>query len=132
MDIGHRHILPTYGPVFVLAGAAAAWFTSRWKPARVLPVLLVVAMAAESLMVRPDYLAYFNQLAGGPSQGYKHLVDSSLDWGQDLPALKQHLDHLAAASGPETPVYLSYFGSASPDYYGLHLQDTFHNRFTII
>ena len=39
----------------------------------------------ESVTIRPDYLAYFNQLAGGPSEGYKHLADSSLDWGQDLP-----------------------------------------------
>ena len=42
----------------------------------------------ESCSIRPDYLAYFNQIAGGPRNGYKHLVDSSLDWGQDLPALK--------------------------------------------
>jgi len=28
----------------------------------------------------PHYLAYFNELAGGPDTGYKWLVDSNLDW----------------------------------------------------
>ena len=45
--------------------------------------------------------------------GFRHLVDSSLDWGQDLPALKQYLDR----HPPQGPVYLSYFGNASPAYY---------------
>ena len=47
--------------------------------------------AIESIKVAPDFLAYFNELAGGPANGYRHLVDSSLDWGQDLPKLKEWL-----------------------------------------
>jgi hypothetical protein len=62
--------------------------------------------------------AYFNQLAGGPSQGYLHLADSSLDWGQDLPALKQWLDRDGLQRGGGN-VYLSYFGTARPEYYGI-------------
>jgi len=34
--------------------------------------------------VAPHYLAYFNELAGGPANGFKELADSNLDWGQDL------------------------------------------------
>jgi hypothetical protein len=80
-------------------------------------VAMLVWHAAESLRIRPDYLAYFNQLAGGPAAGYQHLADSSLDWGQDLPALKDWLD----AQGLNRPegVYLSYFGTARPEYYGV-------------
>src|SRR5204863_3623488 len=55
--------------------------------------------------------------AGGPKNGYKHLVDSSLDWGQDLPALQRWLD---TQYQPSTgAVYLAYFGTASPRWYGI-------------
>ena len=31
----------------------------------------------------PDYLAYTNELVGGPEQGAKLVADSNLNWGQD-------------------------------------------------
>jgi hypothetical protein len=117
LNIGHRHLLPVYPPLFILLGAAAVRMDAlgrrgwRWQtPAVALAVLLLLAETAYRF---PNYLAYFNPLAGGPAQGYRHLVDSSLDWGQDLPALKQYLDR----HPPTGPAYLSYFGNASPAYY---------------
>jgi hypothetical protein len=72
-----------------------------------------VALAAESVACFPNYLAYFNVLAGGSAHGYRHLVDSSLDWGQDLPGVKRYIEgHPEAA-----PAFLAYFGMASPDSY---------------
>lgn len=118
VNIGHRHILPTYPFLFILAGGAVAWWRS-WRPMRWVVLALTVAFAAASLWIWPDYLAYFNRLAGGPSRGYRHLVDSSLDWGQDLPALRRHLK--GVPTGPDArppvpdPIYLSYFGTDSPD-----------------
>jgi hypothetical protein len=82
-----------------------------------LTLLLLGWHVVESVSVRPHYLAYFNQLAGGPSQGYKHLADSSLDWGQDLPALKQWLDSNGLQPPSAGGVYLSYFGTGRPEYY---------------
>jgi hypothetical protein len=82
-----------------------------------LAVLLMGTMI-ESLSIWPNYLAFFNQLVGGPRNGYKYLVDSSLDWGQDLPGLHDWLEkNVPAGSG--TPVYLSYFGTADPRFYGI-------------
>src|SRR5947207_15765320 len=72
----------------------------------------------ESSLLRPDYPTYFNQVAEGPSNGYKHLVDSSVDWGQDLPALKSWLDHRHDTSAT-TRLYLAYFGTALPRWYGI-------------
>jgi len=123
LNIGHRHIMPTYAPMFILAGSAAGWLTGPCGSRRRLgwPAASVAAMllwyAAESLSIRPHYLAYFNQMAGGPSQGYRHLVDSSLDWGQDLPTLKRWLD--AHANRSADKVYLAYFGGADAKHYGL-------------
>jgi len=53
-------------------------------------------------------------LGGGARGGWRHLVDSNLDWGQDLPALRDWVD---AHGG--TPVYLAYFGTADPKAYGI-------------
>ncbi|MBI5771645.1 MAG: glycosyltransferase family 39 protein [Verrucomicrobia bacterium] len=116
LNIGHRHILPTYPVLFIAAGALGAWLRSRrwWAAAAV--AALLAWHGAESLRVAPHFLAYFNQLAGGPINGHRHLVDSSLDWGQDLPGLKRWLD---ANGKTGEPVYLSYFGTGEPDYYGI-------------
>jgi hypothetical protein len=115
LNIGHRHILPTYPVLFIVGGALGAWLVSR----RALLVGVVVALLGgqvfEAVRAAPDFLAYFNPLGGGPENGHRHLVDSSLDWGQDLPGLQRWL----AAHAGEAPVFLSYFGTGEPDYYGI-------------
>lgn len=122
LNIGHRHILPTYPFMFILAGGAAAWWWRGPRLMRWLTAGCAALFALAALRIHPDYLAYFNMLAGGPENAYKHLVDSSLDWGQDLPALKTRLDqhartlHFAGAPGP---VYLSYFGTDNPERFGI-------------
>lgn len=117
INIGHRHLLPVYPFLFVAAGRAAAWAWSSPRPRswrRALVAGLGAWCLVELLSVLPHPLAYFNQLAGGPAQGHRWLVDSSLDWGQDLPALR---DWQRAQGEPE--MRLAYFGTASPAAYGL-------------
>jgi hypothetical protein len=80
--------------------------------------LLLIAFAAESLTAWPHFLAYFNVLAGGPRHGYRHLVDSSLDWGQELPGLKKWLQANVRPDEQDT-VYLAYFGTGSVLYYDI-------------
>ncbi|MBS0632786.1 MAG: glycosyltransferase family 39 protein [Verrucomicrobia bacterium] len=118
LNIGHRHILPTYPVLFILLGALGAWLDLRRPFALALVALLGLWHAGESLWIRPHYLAYFNQLVGGPANGYRHLVDSSLDWGQDLPGLATWLRENNRAPKNE-PVYLSYFGTGDPSYEGI-------------
>jgi len=117
LNIGHRHILPVYPALIILAGASAYWFRTQHRTARIAVVLSLLTFAVESLSACPNYLSYFNPLAGGPRHGYRHLVDSSLDWGQDLPKLKKWLDRRGLnARNADTPVYLSYFGTGDPEY----------------
>ncbi len=115
-NIGHRHILPAYVPMLVLAGSAAYWFTKDFRRIRFAVAALVLLVAAEALWAWPNYLAYFNQLVPADS-AYKHLVDSSLDWGQDLPALKQRLKEKNIDAASAKPAYLAYFGMGSPTWY---------------
>src|SRR6185312_15706987 len=66
------------------------WLSARRHPLLAIAVLACMAsFGSESLANWPNYLAYFNQLIGSHTNAYRHLVDSSLDWGQDLPALKR-------------------------------------------
>ncbi len=117
INIGHRHMLPTYPAMFILVGAAAGWLSRETRVAACLVAALLVAFAAETTRGYPHYLAYFNPLLRRET-AYRHLVDSNLDWGQDLPGLKQWLaDHAEEAT--KQPVYLAYFGTGSPDYYGI-------------
>jgi hypothetical protein len=118
LNIGHRHLLPIIPAGIVLLGAGAELPIGR----RARPVLLgsmLLWHAGESVHVAPDYLAYFNQLVGGPAKGYRHLVDSSLDWGQDLPGLKRWLDRNSLQGPSHPPVFLSYFGTSRPEHYGI-------------
>ncbi len=121
LNIGHRHILPTYPVLYIFCGALGWAVTRAWRHSRaggtigaVIIAGLLGGHAIVTAKIHPHYLAYFSPVVGGPAEGYRHLVDSSLDWGQDLPALQKWLgDHRA----PGEPVYVSYFGSDEPARY---------------
>jgi len=113
LNIGVRHVLPIHPFVLLLAGnAIAGLYTSRRKPFRALLVALCLLAVMEFALVYPHYLAFFNQFAGGPRNGHKYLVDSNLDWGQDLKGLKSWMDQHEVRH-----INLSYFGTADPAYY---------------
>jgi 4-amino-4-deoxy-L-arabinose transferase-like glycosyltransferase len=119
LNIGHRHLLPLYPPLFIAAGAMGPWLERRRPLAATFVFILLGWQGIESLRIRPHYLAYFNQLVGGPVNGWRHLVDSSLDWGQDLVTLQ----HWLRQNNPQNePVFLSYFGSGEPAYEGLQVK----------
>lgn len=123
LNIGHRHILPTY-PMLYIATGALGWAAMQLVTRKMMRPLLAGALmllwpalhARETWRTHPHYLAYFSPVIGGSAQGYRHLVDSSLDWGQDLPGLAEWL---AVHRRPTDKVFFSYFGTADPTYYGI-------------
>jgi hypothetical protein len=122
LQLGLRYILPVYPFLFVLMGGTIGGLLAR-RPGLKSPVVIgIVALlgwyAVGTLAVSPHYLAYFNELVGGPKNGYKCLLDSNLDWGQDLPGLA---DFLRKEGNPE--VILSFFGTAAPSTYGITYQE---------
>jgi hypothetical protein len=115
LNIGHRHLLPLYPFLFVVAGAAGAWLPRRLgRAGAVVLAVLLGWYAWGTLRVHPHPLAYFNETVGGPANGWRVLVDSSLDWGQDLGRVEPWMHEHGVAH-----YKLSYFGSASPTYHGI-------------
>jgi hypothetical protein len=97
IDIGIRHILPVYIGMAPVAAAGLSYLfefsrTRRW--AGVAVVGLVAWFAAGSLMSHPDYIPYFNFLAGEHPEDIT--VDSNLDWGQDMKRLSARLREVGA------------------------------------
>jgi 4-amino-4-deoxy-L-arabinose transferase-like glycosyltransferase len=120
LDLGVRYVLPMLPFLFVgmartgvLLGAGASAAIRR---AAVIAVAAsVVWLAGATLLVHPDELAYFNEVAGGPSQGYRHLLDSNLDWGQGLLELRRWRE----SRPPGEAIGLAYFGAVDPRLAGI-------------
>lgn len=112
LNVGVRHLLPVYPFLLVLA-AAGAWAlvrqNRRWAYVVAALSALHVFSSARSF---PDYLAYSNEVWGGPKKTYRVLTDSNADWGQGLVAAKKYLDRHRIKD-----CWLAYFGSADPEHY---------------
>ena len=131
LNIGVRHVLPTFPFIFLLvARQVVAWLRS-WRtsdvaswwdwlrriyeiyiaslPRYLLVSALVLWQASSVLAAFPYYLSYFNEAGGGLENGYQIAVDSNYDWGQDLRRLG---DYVRANNISE--IGLFYFGGGSP------------------
>jgi 4-amino-4-deoxy-L-arabinose transferase-like glycosyltransferase len=87
LDLGVRYVLPVYVPLTAAAAiGAVALFESARKEIRIAAMLFVALHIVASLAAHPDYFPYFNALSGRDPGRY--LIDSNLDWGQDLLRLR--------------------------------------------
>jgi hypothetical protein len=91
INIGVRHVMIVFPLMAIIGGAFIVTLWQRFQhfAARALLVALLGWQGVSAVNARPDYLAYFNELAG--SHPEKILIDSDLDWGQDLKRLKRTL-----------------------------------------
>lgn len=111
-DRGVRLVLPVF-PLLALTAAVGA--VELWErgahlpPARRLARVTVAATLTAAVLVplraQPDHLAYFNPIAGNAPEHI--LVDSNLDWGQDLYRLGGVMKRLHVDS-----LRIAYYGSA--------------------
>jgi hypothetical protein len=117
-NIGMRYVLflePMMAIWIARLAAPSAWksaqrgLRSAWAAAVGLVCMLLV-----NASIWPDYLAWFNWASGGPNHGHYYLLDSNLDWGQDLIALRRYLEREGIES-----VDLAYFGRVPPEVYGV-------------
>jgi len=119
LNIGVRHILPTFPFVYLLISGQVKRMSERAKTKKVLfigfwsmIVFLMLWYALSSLSVFPYYLTHFNELVGGPKNGYLYVTDSNLDWGQDLKRLAKWVDEQGIKK-----IKVDYFGGSDTNYY---------------
>ena len=107
-NIGVRHVLPVMTLVAMLAahGAVAAWRSARWRVAgRVAAGAALAWIVALPFAIGPDDFPWFNALAGKHPEHV--LIDSDLDWGQDLFRLQRELRDRRVDQ-----VNIAYFGAS--------------------
>ena len=107
LNIGVRHILPVYPLLFIFTSKLANH--KRWMV--VLAVALGIWYVAATLIIHPHEIAYFNELVG-PADGPEILIDSNIDWGQDLKGLVAYL----RKNNITEQVWLMYWGPDQPEY----------------
>ncbi|WP_153558847.1 glycosyltransferase family 39 protein [Roseimaritima sediminicola] len=94
---GIRYVMPAFPFVFLLAGSVFCMRASKvWLG--VGAAALVLGPIA-SLRTYPHSLCYFNVLAGGPNHGHFHLIDSNMEWGQNL----LYVDEWVKSHADESP-----------------------------
>src|SRR5262249_5582790 len=119
INLGLRYVLPIFPYVYVSVGKLAPWAVGlAGRGARYAACagvgLALAATAASTALIHPHYLAYFNAASGGPDRGAEPLIDSNIDWGQDLVPLRRWLERNA----PGESVGLAYFGQINPRIFG--------------
>ena len=78
---------------------------------------LLLWLALGTVRTGPFYLTYFNELVGGPANGYKYLAGPDVDWGQGLKGLAAYLHQHGIRM-----VKLAYFGTDDPRMYGIEYE----------
>jgi hypothetical protein len=110
-NIGVRHLLFAF-PLLAILAASATPSEPRFAARGLLLGILVLVEAVEVFAAHPHELAFFNETVGGSSGGRRFLVDSNLDWGQDLGRLSA-----AAPAYSPSPLPAIVFGGDLPRRY---------------
>lgn len=131
-NVGIRYLLFLYPLMAVWIGRLAAGGIPflREGALRAAAAAGLLFCLAGCLLSWPDYIAYFNLPSGGGRNGHAYLLDSNLDWGQDLLALRDFMASRGIAS-----VDLAYAGRVDPAVYGIRyatLDETASQRFVAI
>lgn len=104
INIGIRHLLPLYPLLIIATAHLVRVATRRWQ--KIGLTIAVLALPIVTLLAWPNTIGYFNALGGGTAGGHRIILDSNLDWNQDLWRLR---DYLKTNGTP--PAMIALFGS---------------------
>ncbi len=112
LDLGTRYLLPTLPFLYMFIGLGLKRIIDSNKLVSNIALIVVAAtLAIPVLAAYPNYLGYFNILTYGRPK-YKLMVDSSIDWGQDLKRLA-----IWDKDNNIPNLKIDYFGGGLPSYY---------------
>jgi len=113
-----RYVQPAFPFLFIFASRTALLLDSRYRLVKAVPVVCLVWMIISSLSVYPHSLSYFNELAGGSINGWKHLDYSNIDWGQDMILVKEWVEQHPDAK----PLHVVPSGYVTAEQMGIETQ----------
>ncbi len=110
LALGIRYVLPIYP--FIYAATVIALNNAQFRKSGLFFVTaLCLWHIGENFITYPAYIPYFNELIGSRANADKFLIDSNLDWGQDLRRLDAWCrDNKVSA------MTVHYFGGGDVDY----------------
>ena len=111
LDLGIRYVLPVYPFVYAATAIGIRGPRPEARGLSWLVAILLLWHVAGNLAVYPNYISYFNELIGSTRNADKFLIDSNLDWGQDLRRLDRWCGEHRVSN-----ITLHYFGGADPAY----------------
>ncbi len=115
-QIGVRYIIPIFPLLYIWVSRIVPDFKTARTGVAVL-VLLLAWHIWSGIFAFPNYIPYFNELAGGAREGPGFLDDSNVDWGQGL---KQAAEYVRARQLADVNIFFfNPFGGPGSQYYGL-------------
>ncbi|QDV18647.1 hypothetical protein Pan153_33070 [Gimesia panareensis] len=111
----YRYILPVMPFLFIWISSVTLW--KMTVPITIARIAICGAVLS-SMWVYPHSLSYFNEIVGGPENGHNHMINSSIDWGQDLKYLKKWVD----AHPENTPLSIAYYSDVNPKSAGIEFK----------
>jgi hypothetical protein len=112
-----RYVLPAQGLLYVwISRAAMRAGSGADRPTAVVTALAMAWSVLGVASTYPHTMSYFSELAGGPANGQRHMLFSSMDYGQDLLCLRDWADR-----HPQQPLDgMCCFGAIDPMIVGLN------------
>ncbi len=117
LNLGIRHLLPVFPFTYMLVSSylVKSIQKSKKQTIKVMGSAFILFSlgwySASSVLNYPYYIPYFNEMIG-TNDGYKYVVDSNYDWGQDLKRLKKWVEENNIEK-----IKIDYFGGADVNYY---------------
>ncbi len=118
LNIGARHLIPTLPFLYLIISDLLRRILIKINSEKIKKQLVIVFSGCflwyviSSISAFPNYIPYYNELAGGSKIGYIHAVDSNYDWGQDFYKLLYFVDN-----NNIDKIHLDYFGGENPEYW---------------
>lgn len=109
----HRYLLFIYPIVFIISSSAGAKLLDKiWD--KIFLIFLMLFNIISFFRFYPYLISYTNEFIKKKNSPF-FFVDSNIDWGQGLKALKKYCKKEKISQ-----IKLSYFGTANPLFYGIN------------
>lgn len=119
IDMGFRYLLPIVPFMVVLAAGTMARAAEKKRIPAAVVVILCLWYGSSIFRTFGNGMAYFNEFAGGPAGGHRHLIESNLDWGQNLIRLEKFIGEKQYTG----PLFVYNYSLVPPQAYGMESFD---------